>query len=106
MVGGDVVHTVVIDLDGTPSGLRMGMSVEVAIDVSGVAEAPAGRRTQAGDVVAEASGQVVPPESVNASFTVPGRVRDLAVVEGDVVEAGQMVASLDAGRHGAGSCPG
>jgi len=97
MVGGDVVHTVVIDLDGTPSELRMGMSVEVAIDVSGVPEAPAGADTQAGDVVAEASGQVVPPESVNASFTVPGRVRDLAVVEGDVIEAGQMVASLDAG---------
>jgi len=30
-VGGDVVYTVVVDLDEQPEGLRLGMSVEVEI---------------------------------------------------------------------------
>ena len=30
-VGGDVVYTVVVDLDEQPAGLRLGMSVEVEI---------------------------------------------------------------------------
>jgi multidrug efflux pump subunit AcrA (membrane-fusion protein) len=53
---------------------------------------PAGERSAGG--VVTASGQVVPAREVMLSFTLTGKVQSLSVVEGDEVEAGQVLAVL------------
>ena len=50
-------------------------------------------RSASGTVVA--SGEVVPAQEADVSFTVSGRVQAVAVVEGDEVQAGQVLATLE-----------
>jgi len=50
-------------------------------------------RSGGGTVVA--SGEVVPAREVNVSFTVSGRVQAVAVAEGDEVQAGQVLVTLE-----------
>ena len=45
------------------------------------------------DVVAE--GRLVPNDSANLSFKTAGQVNEVLITEGDAVEAGQVIASLD-----------
>jgi multidrug efflux pump subunit AcrA (membrane-fusion protein) len=103
MVGGDVVYTVVVELDERPAGLRWGMSVDVEIASAALAatpvpmavEAPVAVERRSGGGTVVASGEVVPAREARLGFPVPGRVQTVAVEEGDAAESGQVLMVLE-----------
>jgi RND family efflux transporter MFP subunit len=69
--------------DTTPPSYRHAVSV---INV---------QRQDGYDITREFAGEVVAPQSPAVAFELPGQLQDLVVDEGDVVEAGQVLARLD-----------
>lgn len=70
---------------------------EPAPEPTSDASEPGGRAVAAGDEeVITATGQVVPAEWTEVSFTVGGHLAELLVEEGDTVEAGDVIARLRA----------
>ena len=53
------------------------------------------QRKDSYEVAREFAGEVVAPQSPAVSFELPGQLRELTVDEGDVVNAGQVLARLD-----------
>jgi multidrug efflux pump subunit AcrA (membrane-fusion protein) len=87
----------------------IGLLVLLAITLAGCGRAPTpqptptpvataplaagGPRSSGGNVVA--SGEVVPALKADMSFTVAGRVQTVAVTEGDEIQAGEVLATLE-----------
>jgi multidrug resistance efflux pump len=93
---GDVTFPVFIALDEpAPDWLRWGMTVEVALGEGAASALPPrnGETTTGEPVIAEA---VIEPQRWGTlTFTVPGRVAEVRVAEGDRVAAGDVLAVLN-----------
>jgi len=71
----------------------MGLLVLLAVTLAGCGRALAG--PSFGGDTATASGEIVPVQEAQVSFTVSGRVQTLAVTEGDEVQAGEVLVTLE-----------
>ncbi len=93
--GGDVVYPVRVELDEQPLDLRWGMSVEVAIAADAPASAAGAALPASGSTVAAASGEIVPAQEARLSFPTAGRLEAVRVAEGDAVQPGDVLATLE-----------
>ncbi|GAA4871789.1 efflux RND transporter periplasmic adaptor subunit [Actinomycetospora straminea] len=89
LVNGLIVLVVLLAVGGTVIGL----TATGGSDDTGLRTTPVGRGTVAETVTA--SGAVTSAQSSTLNFAVGGRVEDVRVAVGDLVEAGDVVATLD-----------
>src|SRR5688572_28401884 len=76
----------------------VGALVTVAVAPGSAQDQPATRMFRPGSESGQSSelrGETVPSKEMDLAFAVPGRVAEVAIKEGDVVEAGQLLMQQD-----------